>query len=168
MSTFIVYRSTDIVGPAVRLPHVHLLGKSHDHLSEQQARAIGAPWYSLFNIATRGDLEATQQAALTEDYESCAGYLPAEHWGRDTSIRVVSNFANTIPDMKFDVKEVLVAGDRVIVRGEVTGTPSGEFVRRPAQQQQFSDHGRRYPDHQRRQNRKNLPHGKLAERDRAK
>lgn len=97
------------------------------HLSEQQARAIVAPWYSLFNIATRGDVEATQQAVLTEDYESCAGYLPGERWGRDTSIKVVSNFANTIPDMKFDVKEVLVAGDRVIVRGEVTGTPSGEL-----------------------------------------
>ena len=97
------------------------------HLSEQQARAIVAPWYSLFNIATRGDVEATQQAVLTEDYESCAGYLPGECWGRDTSIKVVSNFANTIPDMKFDVKEVLVAGDRVIVRGEVTGTPSGEL-----------------------------------------
>jgi steroid delta-isomerase-like uncharacterized protein len=102
-------------------------GKAMTHLSEQQARAIVAPWYSLFNIATRGDLEATQQAALTEDYESCAGYLPGECWGRDTSIRVVSNFANTIPDMKFDIKEVLVAGDRVIVRGEVTGTPSGEL-----------------------------------------
>ena len=97
------------------------------YLSEQQARAIVAPWYSLFNIATRGDVEATQQAVLTEDYESCAGYLPGECWGRDTSIKVVSNFANTIPDMKFDVKEVLVAGDRVIVRAEVTGTPSGEL-----------------------------------------
>jgi ketosteroid isomerase-like protein len=102
-------------------------GKAMTHLSEQQARAIVAPWYSLFNIATRGDVEATQQAVLTEDYESCAGYLPGECWGRDTSIKVVSNFANTIPDMKFDVKEVLVAGDRVIVRGEVTGTPSGEL-----------------------------------------
>jgi predicted ester cyclase len=29
--------------------------------------------------------------------------------------------------MKFDIKEVLVAGDRVIVRGEVTGTPAGEL-----------------------------------------
>ena len=97
------------------------------YLSEQQARAIVAPWYSLFNIASRGDVEATQQAVLTEDYESCAGYLPGECWGRDTSIKVVSNFANTIPDMKFNIKEVLVAGDRVVVRGEVTGTPAGEL-----------------------------------------
>jgi predicted ester cyclase len=41
--------------------------------------------------------------------------------------QVVGNFAKSIPDMKFDIKEVLVAGDRVIVRGEVTGTPAGEL-----------------------------------------
>jgi predicted ester cyclase len=29
--------------------------------------------------------------------------------------------------MKFDIQEVLVAGDRVVVRGEVTGTPAGEL-----------------------------------------
>ena len=96
-------------------------------LTEQQARAIIAPWYSLFNIATRGDVKAIQEQVLTPDYESCSGYLPGECWGRDTSIKVVSNFANSIPDMKFDIKEVLFAGDRVIVRGEVTGTPAGEL-----------------------------------------
>jgi predicted ester cyclase len=97
------------------------------HLTEQQARAVIAPWYSLFSIATRGDVRAVQEGLLTEDYESCAGYLPGECWGRETSIKVVSNFANTIPDMKFDIKEVLVADDRVIVRGEVSGTPAGEL-----------------------------------------
>jgi ketosteroid isomerase-like protein len=96
-------------------------------LTEEQARAVLAPWYNLFNVASRGDVRAIQEQVLTADYESCAGYLPGECWGRETSIKVVSNFANTIPDMKFDIKEVLVAGDRVIVRGEVTGTPSGEL-----------------------------------------
>jgi predicted ester cyclase len=100
-------------------------------LTEEQARAIIAPWYSLFNIATRGDVKAIQEQALTPGYESCSGYLPGECWGRDTSIKVVSNFANTIPDMKFEIKEVLVAGDRVIVRGEVTGTPAGELFGAP-------------------------------------
>ncbi len=97
------------------------------NLSEQRARDLIAPWYSLFNIATRGNVRAIQEAVLTEDYESCAGYLPGECWGRETSIKVVANFANTIPDMRFELKEVLVAGDRVVVRGEVTGTPSGEL-----------------------------------------
>jgi predicted ester cyclase len=96
-------------------------------LTEQQARAVITPWYSLFNIASRGDVSAIQEQILTEDYESCAGYLPGERWGRDTSIKVVSNFATTIPDMKFAIHEMLVAGNRVIVRGEVTGTPAGDL-----------------------------------------
>jgi steroid delta-isomerase-like uncharacterized protein len=101
--------------------------KAMTSLTEAQARAAIAPWYSLFNVASRGDVKAIQEQILTEDYESCAGYLPGECWGRETSIKVVSNFANSIPDMTFDIKEVLVAGDRVIVRGEVTGTPSGDL-----------------------------------------
>jgi ketosteroid isomerase-like protein len=101
--------------------------KAMTNLTEQQARAVIAPWYGLFDIATRGDVKAIQEAVLTEDYESCAGYLPGECWGRETSIKVVSNFASTIPDMKFEIKEVLIAGDRVVVRGEVTGTPAAEL-----------------------------------------
>jgi ketosteroid isomerase-like protein len=100
---------------------------SAQNITEAQARAIIAPWYSLFSVATRGDVKSIQEQVLTSDYESCAGYLPGECWGRDTSIKVVGNFAKSIPDMKFDIKEVLVAGDRVIVRGEVTGTPAGEL-----------------------------------------
>jgi len=100
---------------------------SAQNLTEVQARAIIAPWYSLFNVATRGDVKSIQEQVLTADYESCAGYLPGECWGRESSIKVVGNFSNSIPDMKFDIKEVLVAGDRVIIRGEVTGTPAGEL-----------------------------------------
>jgi predicted ester cyclase len=100
---------------------------SAQNLTEAQARAIITPWYSLFNVATRGDVKSIQEQVLTPDYETCAGYLPGECWGRDTSIKVVSNFSNTIPDMKFDIKEVLVSGDRVIVRGDVTGTPAGDL-----------------------------------------
>ena len=96
-------------------------------LSEGQARTIIAPWYSLFNVASRGDVKTTQEQVLAADYESCSGYLPGECWGRDTSIKVVGNFANSIPDMKFELKEMLVAGDRVIVRGEVSGTPAGDL-----------------------------------------
>src|SRR5437879_6284028 len=100
---------------------------SAQSLTEAQARAIIAPWYSLFNVAGRGDVKAIQEQVLAADYESCSGNLPGECWGRDTSIKVVGNFANSIPDMKFEIKEVLVAGDRVVVRGEVTGTPAGDL-----------------------------------------
>jgi hypothetical protein len=100
---------------------------SAQSLTEAKAREIIAPWYSLFNVATRGDVKAIQEQVLTADYESCSGYLPGECWGRDTSIKVVGNFANSIPDMKFDIKEVLLSGDRAVVRGEITGTPAGDL-----------------------------------------
>jgi hypothetical protein len=36
-------------------------------LTEQQARALVAPRYELFNIATCGDVRAVQEAVLTKD-----------------------------------------------------------------------------------------------------
>src|SRR5947209_19085092 len=104
---------------------------SAQNLTEAAARAAIAPWYSQFRVATRGDVKTIQEQVTTPDYESCSGYLPAECWGRDTSIKVVGSFAKSIPDMKFDIKEVLVSGNRVIVRGEVSGTPSGELFGAP-------------------------------------
>jgi SnoaL-like polyketide cyclase len=100
---------------------------SAQSLTEAQARAAIAPWYSQFNQPVQGDVKTIQEQLTTADYESCSGYLPGECWGGDTSVKVVGNFAKTIPDMKFDIKEVLVVGDRVIVRGEVSGTPVGDL-----------------------------------------
>ena len=54
-------------------------------------------------------MKALQEQALTADYKSCWGYLPSECWGRDASIKVVGGFAKSIPDMKFEIKEVLSA-----------------------------------------------------------
>jgi ketosteroid isomerase-like protein len=100
-------------------------------LTEAQARTAIAPWYALFNQPVRGDMRTVQEQVLTADYESCWGYLPGECWGRETSIEVVGGFAKSIPDLKFDIREVLVSGDRVIVRGEVTGTPAGNLFGAP-------------------------------------
>jgi len=97
-------------------------------LTEAQARAVIAPWYALFNQPVQSDVVKTvHEQLLAPDYQSCWGVLPGECWGRDQSMKVVGNFAKSIPDMRFDIKEVLVAGNRVIVRGEVSGTPSGEL-----------------------------------------
>jgi hypothetical protein len=66
-------------------------------LTEAQAQAVIAPWYSLFSVATRGDVKTIQEQVLSADYESCSGYLPGECWGRDTSIKVVGNLPNPSP-----------------------------------------------------------------------
>ncbi len=101
------------------------MSSPRDDLTEPQARAIIEPWYSMFNQPVRGNIAALHDKAVTPDYQSFTGDGTGESWGRDVSIRVISSFATSIPDMKFEIKEVLVAGNRVIVRGEVSGTPAG-------------------------------------------
>lgn len=102
-----------------------------DELTVDQAQTIIAPWYDLFNVAKGGDVAAVHEQVYTEDFQSCSGYLPSECWGRDTSIQVMSGLAQSIPDLTFEYKEVLVSGDRIIVRGEAKGTPVGELFGAP-------------------------------------
>ena len=118
-------RLGQLVGVAALL--IFPLTASTETLTEARARAVIGRWYALFNQPVQGDMKALQEDILTAEYESCWGYLPGECWGRDSSIKVVGGFAKSIPDMKFEIKEVLVAGDRVVVRGEVTGTPAGDL-----------------------------------------
>ena len=61
------------------------------------------------------------------DYQSCSGNLPSECRDRETMIKVFEGFAKSTPDMRFAIKDVLVSGDRVVVRGERTGTPAGDL-----------------------------------------
>jgi hypothetical protein len=98
-------------------------------LTEAQARAVIAPWYAMFNQPFQGDVAVQHDKVVAADYKTCWGPedVPGGCWGREQSIKTIGNFARTVPDMKFDIKEVLVSGNRVIVRGEVTGTPSGDF-----------------------------------------
>jgi ketosteroid isomerase-like protein len=103
------------------------LDASAQALTEAQARAAIAPWYVMFNQPFQGDVQAQHEKVVVPDYKTCWGVLPADCWGREQSIKTIANFAKSIPDMKFDIKEVLVSGDRAIVRGEVSGTPSGDF-----------------------------------------
>ena len=101
---------------------------SAQDMTEAQARTLIAPWYGLFNQPVAADVvKSVHEQLLSPDYQSCWGVLPGECWGREQSMKVVGNFGKSIPDMKFDIKEVLVSGNRVVVRGEVSGTPSGDL-----------------------------------------
>ena len=96
-------------------------------LDDVKAREIIGPFYGLLTVATRGDVPATEERILALDYQSCSGNLPSECRDRETMIKVFEGFAKSTPDMRFDIKDVLVSGDRVVVRGELTGTPAGDL-----------------------------------------
>jgi predicted ester cyclase len=47
---------------------------------------------------------------------------------REQVIAAIVGRHKAIPDLKWEIKEVLVSGNRITVRGEATGTPAGEFM----------------------------------------
>ena len=57
---------------------------------------------------------------------------------REQVIAAIVGRHKAIPDLKWEIKEVLVSGNRVTVRGEATGTPAGEFMGVPHGGKSFS------------------------------
>ena len=57
---------------------------------------------------------------------SCGNNATCE--ARDAVIGRIAGRHAQIPDLRWEIKEAIVAGDRVIVRGEATGTPTGAFL----------------------------------------
>ena len=97
------------------------------NLPDAEFRPVIEQWYSQFNVATRGDVKTIQERVVSPDYETCSGFLAGECWGRDQSIKAVGGLTKAIPDLTFEIKEVLVSGNRITVLGEVTGTPAGDL-----------------------------------------
>ena len=50
---------------------------------------------------------------------------------RDEVIAGIGQRLKSVPDLKWEIKEILVSGNQVTVRGEATGTPAGEFMGAP-------------------------------------
>jgi predicted ester cyclase len=98
-----------------------------DALTVEEATALVMPWYQLFNVSEGHDVKAVHEQVYTEDFISCSGYLPADCHDRDASIQMVNGFAQMIPDLRAEVHDVMVSGDKIIVRGQAKGTPAGEF-----------------------------------------
>jgi hypothetical protein len=95
-------------------------------LTMQQARAAIAPFYDALNAAPGKDVPAALMNATAPEWVSCGGN---DQCGpRDKVIPGIVGLHQAIPNLKWVIKEVLVSGDKVIVRGEATGTPVGEFL----------------------------------------
>ena len=94
-------------------------------LSVEQGRKQIAPFYEMLNQPASKDLKALSEQALSPDWKSYSG--ETEFKGRDAFVGQVTGFGKLIPDLKWDIKDVLVDGNRIIVRSEASGTPVGPF-----------------------------------------
>ena len=102
-------------------------------LSIEQARAIIAPFYQALNAGN--DAPALVNQVTAADWMSCGGNEVCR--SRDQVGASIASLEKTVPDLKWEIKDVLVSGDRVIVRGEATGTPTETFMGVPPAGRKF-------------------------------
>jgi predicted ester cyclase len=101
-------------------------GVQAQNLTVEQARAAIAPFYDALNAAPGKDAAALVAAATAPEFVSCGGNDACSP--RDKVIGNIAGFGKAIPDLKWEIREILVSGDRAIVRSEATGTPAGPFM----------------------------------------
>jgi predicted SnoaL-like aldol condensation-catalyzing enzyme len=105
-------------------------GEAQSQLTVEAAKRIVGPLYDALNQPQRKDVGALLAQACHPDYKS---YSTNEEWlTRDQLAGVFKQLGASIPDLSWSIKDIWTSGDRIVVRGEATGTPVGEvFGARP-------------------------------------
>ena len=110
-----------LVRANAQTPH----GEIDTSLTVEQARAIVAPLYEALNEPTKKDVPALLANATNPDYQSCS--TNSDCLGRDQLAGVFTALGKIIPDLHWTIKDIWTSGNRIVVRGEATGTPTGEL-----------------------------------------
>jgi predicted ester cyclase len=94
-------------------------------LTVEEARRIVAPLYEALNKPSEKDVSALRARACHDDYQSYG--TNQDFMTRDQLADVFSAMGKTVPDLAWEVVDIRVLDDLIIVRGEATGTPVAEF-----------------------------------------
>jgi predicted ester cyclase len=88
--------------------------------------AIVLPFYT-GALTVNAETRPTRVLAelLADDFESIDSH---ERKNKETLIKQVEFFWKLIPDLKWTPEDVIVAGDKVVVRSVATGSPKGAFM----------------------------------------
>lgn len=124
-----MYQISKIVATAGLVALASSGGVYAQSLSLEQAHALLDPFYSALDMPATKDTRALVEKALAPDWKSYSN--ETEFKGREAFINQMIGLGKAIPDMRWEVKEMLVSGNRVIVRSIASGTPKGQFMGMP-------------------------------------
>jgi predicted ester cyclase len=99
------------------------------------ANELILPFYDLLNQPGTKPVEATMRRLAAEDWRSYAGETTSK--SREEFIAQVVGFGKLIPDLAWSVREILLSSDKVIVRSEASGTPTGPLFGVPPSGKSF-------------------------------
>lgn len=100
-------------------------GMTASSLTVDEARKITAPLYDALNQPSKKDVAALLAQAALPDYRSY--HTNEEYVSRDQLAEIFKGIGASVPDLRWTVRDIQVFKDQVVVRGEATGTPTGEF-----------------------------------------
>jgi predicted ester cyclase len=95
-------------------------------ITAEAARVALTPFYEALNAASGKDAAELIRQSTAPEWVTCRGNDQCNT--RDEVMAGIGPRLKAIPDLKWEIKEVLVSGNRIIVRGEATGTPAGKFM----------------------------------------
>jgi predicted SnoaL-like aldol condensation-catalyzing enzyme/ketosteroid isomerase-like protein len=105
--------------------HQSTAAGTNSALGVEEARRIVAPLYDALNQPAQKDVPKLLAKATDPDYRS---YHTNEDWlTRDQLAEVFRNIGLSVPDLHWTIKDIQTLGNQIVVRGEATGTPTGEF-----------------------------------------
>ena len=94
-------------------------------MTPEDARTIVAPLYDALNQPAKKDVAALLARATNPDYQS---YSTNDKWlDRKQLTEVFQMIGTAVPDLSWSIKDILVSGDQIVVRGEAAGTPEREL-----------------------------------------
>jgi hypothetical protein len=114
---------------AAALLNIALLSPAYADMSLEAARSSVAPFYKALNAEFSGDSADLIRQATAPEWVSCRTNEICN--SRDEVIAGIGARLKSVPDLKWQIRDVQVSGNQVIVRGEATGTPTGEFFGAP-------------------------------------
>ena len=97
--------------------------------AETSAKAIPtsvATFYDALTASPGKDVSDLIRRATEPEWVSCGTNDVCGT--REQVIAAIAARQQAVPDLRWEIKEVLVSDNRVTVRGEATGTPAGDFL----------------------------------------
>lgn len=95
-------------------------------LTKESALALIAPFYDSLTSPGSKPVADNIRSVTAESWRSYASETQSK--GRDEFIMQVQGFGKVLPDLHWEIKEVIVSENRIVVRSEASGTPAGDFM----------------------------------------
>ena len=105
-------------------------------MNRDEARSIIAPFYDALSTPATKDVRALVEGLASPDWRSFSGEGVSK--GRGEFIQQVTGFGRLIPDLAWEIKDVIAEGDKIVVRSEASGTPAADFMGVPHTGKRFA------------------------------